>query len=281
MLELGQDYMRAGLFDRAENLFQELVEMQTHNEAALRHLLAIYQHEKEWENAIGVALRLQRANGAVTAQTVAHFYCELAELQLARNDLDAAQALFKRALTSDACCVRATLSLAGLSQQMRQYEAAVALYQQVEQQDPDYLPEIIEPLRECLLTLARPEVLKEYLRALGERHPAITPQLLLTELISAEQGAVEAAEFLIRYLERQPSVRGLEYWLALRLGAYPSAELDALRQAHAILVHLLAQRPRYRCKQCGYATKTLHWQCPGCKEWGSIRPLPDVLCEER
>lgn len=281
MLELGQDYVHVGLFDRAESLFQEIVELQTHSEAALRHLLAIYQQEKEWQNAIGVALQLQKECTVNTAPVVAHFYCELAELQLTRNDLDAAQALFNRAATSDAHCVRAILGLGNLMRQARQYEAAIRLYQSVEQQDESYLPEVMDPLRVCFLALNQQAHLEDYLRALSSRYSGIAPLLLLTDLLRNTQGATAAGRFLADYLERYPSVRGLEYWLGLQRTAADGTGQAALYQAQAVLTRLLAQQSRYRCKHCGYTSNTLHWQCPGCKEWGSIRPLPDLLCEAR
>ncbi len=282
MLELGQDYMHVGLFDRAENLFREIVEVQTHSEPALRHLLAIYQQEKEWQNAIGVALQLHKECAVNTAPVVAHFYCELAELQLARNDLDAAQALYNRARTSDARCVRAILGLGDLMRQLREHEAAIRLYQSVEQHDDSYLPEVMEPLRICFFALGQPAQMEEYLHALSRRYSGIAPLLLLTDLLRETQGVTVAGRFLADYLEHYPSVRGLEHWLSLqRTVLEDGTSQTALQQAQTVLARLLAQQSRYRCKQCGYTLNTLHWQCPGCKEWGSIRPLPDLLCEAR
>jgi len=35
--------------------------------------------------------------------------------------------------------------------------------------------------------------------------------------------------------------------------------------------------PRYRCDNCGFVGRTLHWSCPGCKRWNTVKPIPDRL----
>lgn len=54
---LGQDYLKAGLLDRAEAVFLKL-RGTVHDEAATRYLLEIYQQEKDWSKAIAVAQAL-------------------------------------------------------------------------------------------------------------------------------------------------------------------------------------------------------------------------------
>ena len=49
--ELGQDYLKAGLLDRAEEIFLKLRGTEC-DEDALKNLLEIYQQEKEWKKAI-------------------------------------------------------------------------------------------------------------------------------------------------------------------------------------------------------------------------------------
>jgi hypothetical protein len=63
LLELGEDYMRAGLLDRAERLFSELIETDAHTPSALRSLLDIYQQEKDWDKALEQAQRLEQVTG--------------------------------------------------------------------------------------------------------------------------------------------------------------------------------------------------------------------------
>src|SRR5205807_402774 len=78
LAELAQDYLKAGLFDRAEEIFIKLTETRYAN-SALRALLEIYVREKEWLQAIGVAQRLEELTGRMLRMEIAQFYCELAQ----------------------------------------------------------------------------------------------------------------------------------------------------------------------------------------------------------
>ncbi len=86
LLELGEDYMRAGLLDRAERLFAELIETGAHTPSALRSLLDIYQQEKDWKNALEQAQRLEQVSGEHMGDVMAQFCCEMAEAALAEGD---------------------------------------------------------------------------------------------------------------------------------------------------------------------------------------------------
>ncbi|MDR3214193.1 MAG: tetratricopeptide repeat protein, partial [Azoarcus sp.] len=60
--ELGQDFLKAGLLDRAEAVFLKLKGSRA-DDVASRYLLEIYQQEKEWEKAIGIANTLSDHEG--------------------------------------------------------------------------------------------------------------------------------------------------------------------------------------------------------------------------
>src|SRR6476660_4080986 len=111
LLELGEDYMRAGLLDRAETLFTDLVAMDAHVPSALRHLISIYQHEKDWAKAIDHARRLAKIAGDSQGPVIAQFYCEQAEqARAAKNFADAHDHLI-HAFESQPECVRAYIVL--------------------------------------------------------------------------------------------------------------------------------------------------------------------------
>src|SRR3546814_3728190 len=70
----------------------------------------------------------------------------------------------------------------------------------------------------------------------------------------------------------RPSVRGEAALIDLTLaaGADPAATLADLKH---ITDQLLVRNPSYRCSRCGFGARSHHWQCPSCKEWGTIKPL--------
>ena len=85
LFELGEDYLRAGLFDRAEELFRELLNQSDYTEVALSRLVHIFQQEKDWRQAMAHSDRLERISGESKRRQTAHFCCELAEEANARR----------------------------------------------------------------------------------------------------------------------------------------------------------------------------------------------------
>ena len=81
-----------------------------------------------------------------------------------------------------------------------------------------------------------------------------------------------ARAYLARQLKDRPSVRGEAALIDLTLaeGADPAATLHDLKH---ITDQLLVRNPSYRCNRCGFGARSHHWQCPSCKEWGTIKPL--------
>ncbi|MFN2309110.1 MAG: lipopolysaccharide assembly protein LapB [Gammaproteobacteria bacterium] len=276
LLELGQDYMRAGWLDRAESLFEELVDGNQHAVPALRHLLDIYQQEKEWDKAITVARRLDSETGQSQMALVAHFYCEQAELALKQGDDGQAAQMLKRALGHDKRCVRASLLQAGMANRTGNCKAALKIFRQVEEQDIDYLPEILDPMRQCYETLNALDAFKAHLREILKLYAGVSPVLMLADLIARSEGEPAALNFMTEQVRKRPSVRGLGRMIELNLAAATGAGRDDLLILRDLVAQLLRTKPVYKCSHCGFAGKTLYWQCPSCKEWNTVKPIHGV-----
>ena len=275
LLELARDYLAAGLLDRAETLFLEALEFSEYRLTALRSLLDIYQQEREWESAIEIAQRLQRAGAADTGPAMAQFACERAE-RLLREPAEAADArqMIRRALGYDRHCVRASLLLADLEQREGRWRAAIKACQRVESQDLDYIPEALPRLEASYRALGeRDQFIAELYRLLN-RYPGVSVILKLSQCIEARDGRKAAIEFLAAQLRERPSVRGLDRLIELNISDEDSdrrrqRDLKVLRE---LFQALLGDRLPYRCVQCGFEARQLHWQCPGCRAWASIKP---------
>ena len=166
MLELGEDYLRAGLFDRAEELFRELLEQPDHTEIALSRLIHIFQQEKDWRQAITYCDRLEQIGGESKKRETAHFCCELAEESSQDDDT---RTWLLDALARDPGCARANLLLGRLAMRAGDHRAAIAAFQAVERQDRGYFPELIAPLGQCYDALDRLDEWGAYLREVQQR----------------------------------------------------------------------------------------------------------------
>ncbi len=276
LLELGQDYMRAGLLDRAETLFQELIDMNDQTEPALCHLIDIYQQEKDWHKAIIAVQKLESLSGVCKGKFIAHYYCELAEQARHNNDLENALCKIKQALESDKNCVRASLLLGEIQAAEGNYTAAIRDLKNVQHQDAEYLPEIISPLLSCYDKLDRVPDMIVYLTQILEKHNSITLMLALTELMRKHQGDQPAALFITEQLRKRPSARGLARLIELNLVHVHGSAKEYLLILKDLIAKLLEGKPVYKCNNCGFTGKLMHWQCPGCKQWSSVKPIRGI-----
>lgn len=278
LYELGLDYMRSGILSRAEAVFQQLTDDAVQGTTALRQLVDIYQQEREWEKAIGALTTLAEVSGTGQSSVIAQFHCELAELARTEHDIKRAENCIAAALDIDPKCVRASLLAAEMASQLNQPKQVIGALRQVENQDADFLPETLEPLVKAYEQLDGTTQAVEYLQQLYVRYPVISVQLQLAQLLRKQHGDVASIKFLEEQLHQRPSLRGVQLLLEFRVSAEHSAaqtpsSLGVLQQ---IIQRLLDHKPVYKCRQCGFNAKALHWQCPGCKSWSSVKPVDDL-----
>ncbi|HEX9585388.1 MAG TPA: lipopolysaccharide assembly protein LapB [Gammaproteobacteria bacterium] len=276
LLELGQDYLSAGLLDRAEDLFLELAGTEPYRVQALRQLIDIYEQEKDWENAVESARKLEKVTGNQLGGVIAHYHCEIAEKERQSGDLNAALKATQKALDTHRGCVRASLLEGDIFRQRQDYERAIRAYQRVEDQNPDYLPETVERIHNCFHALGRPGDIDAYLSRLMDRYGWITATLALAEIRQKEQGVDAAIEFMASQLRRRTSIRGLDRLLQLELQEAGEGSAQHLRILKDLTGELLQDRPVYKCTHCGFPAKSLHWQCPSCKHWNTVMPIQGV-----
>ncbi len=273
LLELGQDYMRAGLLDRAERIFQELAQAKAYTRQALEQLLDVYQQEKDWEKAITTARALEKETGQRESLVIAHYYCELAEQAFKAGDNGRAGKMVKKALATDSNCVRASLLQGRLEMERGNFKAAVRAYTQVQDQDADFLTETLDPLVECYQRLGNNKKLTQYLSELFHRNGGAAPMLALTDMLEQQQGSRAAVEFIATQLTQRPSIRGVNRLVELGLINSQGESREILQTLKDLLGQLMADKPAYKCHQCGFKSKSLFWQCPSCKTWSSVKPV--------
>jgi lipopolysaccharide biosynthesis regulator YciM len=274
LMALGQDYMSAGFFDRAERIFLEVVELGGMREtSSLNGLLAIYQQEKAWEKALDVIKKLEVSTGDSMHMQAAHYYCEIADQAIKNNEYDKAVHAIKQAFVIDRQSVRASLMLANIEIKNRRYKQAIRALKSVPDQDACFLNEIIEPLVYCYREIDAMDECIDYLEHILIEHPRASIIFVIAEYLSREKSVDFAIDFVSVQLSRYPSIRGLNRLIYWHLESAHGKVRDKLQMLYAITSNLLENKPIYRCGHCGFSGKLLHWHCPSCKQWGQVKPI--------
>jgi lipopolysaccharide biosynthesis regulator YciM len=271
LFELAQDYLKAGILDRAEELFKDLQDT-SYAKPALDFLLELYQKEKDWEKAIDVTQSLSLVSGEPHDKEAAFFYCELAAEELTRKRTATATDYLQQALLCNPQAVRATMMLGDIELAALHYAEAIETWQRMEKQNPQYLPLVAERLLEAYRLSGQEDAGIAVLQGYLAQYPSLDLMNVLFHAILRRDGA-EAAYVLVRdELQRNPTLLGLDKLLEARL-----LEIADDRRADIEMVKkLVHQRTRalamYRCSNCGFKARQFYWHCPACYGWETYSP---------
>lgn len=278
LLELARDYLAAGVLDRAEELFRELVEMNAYLVESLRRLIRIYEQQSDWDKAIEVNRRLESVSSEHRGQQlhdIAHYHCELAEQRKQAGDIRGAKTSFKKALYVFADCARASLALGDMAFSEEDYKEAAKLWSRVPEQAAELTPEVILRLQRVYKKMAKEEQFYRWLSDVVEVYKGVAPFMLLAEFAFEHGDKEQAAAWVEQYLAQKPRLSGMGRLFSTVVVDWSDEPADQVRRSlHQALEEALASMAAYRCGHCGFEARQLHWQCPSCHKWDSIMPLP-------
>lgn len=282
LFELGEDYLSAGLYDRAEDMFTDLQNQPKFHEASLYNLMAIYESTHEWNKAIKVGLKIARSAKKSKSSkdekgveaTIAQFYCELADYQ---EDPDSALKFYEKALKHDKDCVRASLALGRWWLGQGKYRRALGYLTLINDQDIDFISEALPLIKDAYEALGDEQSFAAYLHECFQQSPSATVINMLADLIAKQNHADEAEHFLAQALAENPTAKGFHKLIQLHAKeAEPGRAKESLLMLQQMVGERLKQHPRYLCRHCGFAGQTLYWHCPSCKAWATIKPSRGV-----
>lgn len=277
--ELAQDYLKAGLLDRAEELFESLDD-DRYRQPALRALLEIYVREREWERAIKAATELERLSGVPFRVEISHYYCEIAVKSILANDIHTARFELEQALNANKNCVRANVLLGDLEAEAGAHKEAISTWKRIEFQKPEYLgliaPKLLTSYRALNQTQDGLNLLQTYLQT----YKLASLVSVLYEATLAEEGAESAARLARNELIKKPSLNTLDQLLQARAiveTTHPPATNQDTQLMQQAVRHAIGNKTTYHCEQCGFKAKYHHWQCPACNAWEALPAEPATI----
>ena len=271
LFSLAKDYLRAGLLDRAENLFARLSQGSRYQVEALENLTRIYEQEKEWEKAVEAGQQLEVLGGRSLALQIAHYYCELAEASAAEKDYGAARQFVKHAQTGRPRTLRGALTRAHIAREMEDNKTALRLYHRIIDEHT-YL--IAEALPEMVSIYEREGAMGELEKAFAQmlkKNPEMSALVALTAIINDISGIPVIDECVEKYLLNEPTLSEF-----VDIQGLTNGDESGYVKIRKALSKLASSTPRYQCQECGFSSQKLLWQCPSCRAWETQRPASRV-----
>ncbi len=286
--ELAQDYLKAGLLDRAETLLEELRGTE-YQESALRFLREIYVAEKNWDKAIATARAMAGRPGIdAPEREIANYLCEVAALDYVQGRENEADRKIAEALQANRRCVRASILQGEWRAREGHHRAAIDLWSRVEQQNADYLFLVAGLVMDAHRQLDHAQDGLRLIQAWLERYPGLD---LLAQVYQATvdlQGPAAALSLVRNELHRTPSLPALEKYLEARL-LVPADQSELFLRGdertdvelmRSLLQRQVSRQSVFLCRSCGFKARKFHWHCPACGQWESYPPRRHVEIDD-
>jgi len=271
VFELAQDFHRAGLLDRAEELFTKL-DGSPFEHASLGFLISIYEQEKDWPKANAVTRRMEAIAKRPYFKEIAHYYCEQAQAALVKPDIAAARAYIDQALAEYKACARAMLLLGDLEAQEGNGPAAIDAWQRIESQNPAFLSLVAERLADAYRRQGSAAQALRVLKAYQQQYPSLDLLNMVFTLTLSEEGPGAASAFIKEELARNPTLLGLDRLLEVQLLAAPADRRNDLELVKQLVGQHIKRLGMYKCDHCGFRARQYYWRCPGCGKWETYSP---------
>ena len=273
--ELGRDFLRAGLLDRAEASLNQVGEGK-YNIPAKESLLEMYQVERDWKKAIVAASELEVLQNKSHQTEVAQFYCELAQEALRRKDMTDSEQSIDRALQAVPAQARALILQGDYLVAMDRPGQAIEVWSQVAEKHPAYMHLVADRWMAAHASVDKTDAGLDHLIALLRTQSAGELLDIVHKHMMVIRGPAATEVMLVGVMQHTPSLTALSKLAETRLAL---AEVNGSPERVADLqatLGLLKQRTtslaRYTCGNCGFRARRFYWQCPGCNHWEAYSP---------
>lgn len=272
LLELAHDYLAAGLYDRAENLFTESLSDPAHKEEALSNLISVYQQLHDWTQAIEATEKYAKLTGSNENTRLAQYYCEIAEQAFANGDISEALESLQKASKVESTGLRQNLLLAKHYMTQSEYKKALKIYRDLSSRHAGYLTEFVQDMHRCHIQLGSEKRFHEELRGYLATSHNLDALILYRNISKATQSGTQLLEILEDFSLSTPSIQAIMHLVASYRDHAKEPDRSQYDKLLRVLETMAADESNYHCKACGYESNTLFWQCPACKEWSTMLP---------
>jgi len=273
LFELGLDYLSAGLFDRAERIFKDLLTADEFKTESSKALVEVYQQEKDWDAALEYAVMYENLSKNSQKTRIAHYYCEKAEKIKDDSEKSRVKELLLLALKKDKSCVRANILLGNISMGASEFEVALKYYMSAVEKDRCFFSIVFDNVIHCMQLVAQNERLTSVLPASFSAESSDSADVSLIENTEIFSNQKKAIKYIEHQIEKAPTFSLLGKYLLLSLDDPDISDRKTIGKIKDTLFKLSKSNASFKCVSCGLGVHALHWQCPSCSNWSTIKPL--------
>jgi lipopolysaccharide biosynthesis regulator YciM len=274
VFELGKDFLSAGLYDRAELMFEKLLKSKHYGLKSLTFMMQIYQSTKDWQQGIDLQKAIGKTKDKKLLHNLANFYCEQATTALEQDNFIEVIELLDCALKYDPNSCRANWLMAQIYENHQQYNEACRCYQDIYHQDKEFFPDVIDKMYSCYHQLGADEEFYQFIKKVYDETASSTALITYLTFIEEKHGLAKSKEFILASLKRRPTIRGFKHFVKMQmLESQDQNNIENLDMIKELIASYLNIKPRYSCRTCGFSSGSHYWACPSCHEWEQLKPV--------
>ena len=263
---LAQDFMKAGLFDRAEAAYRALEGTAFDTEARLA-LLTLHERSRDWRAAVEVAQKLENRGAGSFASRISHYWCELALEADAKQQPEDADSAVVHAREAAPQAARPIVLAGQRAAQRADHAEVMSLWGALIVTHPVAFNLVARDYARSAIASGAATAAFVRLRELHARAPTMD---LLDALALLDPSPEHRRARLLDHVRHHPTLSAAKALITQQdTASFDLAETKALGDAIG-----RAAKPlhRYRCAACGFEAQHYFWQCPGCLNWDSYPP---------
>ncbi len=267
---LAQDFMKAGLFDRAEEAYKALEGTAFATDARLA-LLSLHERSRNWHPAIEVARQLEQAGTGSFAQRMAHHWCEVAHEADSRGRAEDADMALQHARDAAPQAARPLVMQGQRLARAARHAEALQVWDELMARQPQSFALIASDYARSAQSLGDGEANSALakLQKLYDQVPSID---VLTALNSLQPDGDARRKALLSHIAQQPSLTAAQGLIRERLTTHVPMDESEIELVGKAMVTASKPLQRYRCAACGFESQHYFWQCPGCQGWDTYPP---------
>ncbi len=277
LLQLGIDYLKAGLLDRAENIFGQLSDAKIKDPLLYESQCRMFEQEREWESATQAAQMLEKYGKKDQRKRIAHYICEQVE-NLVPAHFDRALKLTRKAVQMDKNCIRAYSQQGAILTSLGRHKEALKCYKVGLKNDCSFAPVMLKQVMNLFKIEGKLREFPDFLHTYSDLDSNAAARFFLFETYEDLGERAEVERILIEELSRKEAspyiVKAYLEWMRKKTDGEVSASFGALDR---VLESRLSTYMACHCTQCGFESNAIFWQCPGCQKWGSVEPYQNPV----
>ena len=275
LTELAKDYLKAGFLDRAELIFVKLTKEIFNPIIVLYYLKEIYELEKEWQKAINVILKIQAQDKEDLSDTISHYYCELAEIEInTKNigDMGQAKKYINKALSYNKKSLRALILLGDISYKNKDIIDSIKQYVNIYENYPEQTYLIIDKIKIAYDDLNTKENFYDFIKSFSNKRNSLYLYSSLNKDQSSNVNFKEVSEIYQKeFASNRVNLIQLSEYVDLIETNKIAFDNQSLSNIQKCLKVYSEKETSHKCVHCGFASIKHFWQCPSCQSWSSIR----------